>query len=403
MRRTIFCFGLALAAQASAGDGDDLLWFGHARIDLAHADADSRLDAGERRLHAGIEAQLAALWEPGIDWRLFAQAVLRSDWRDAGNTAGLVEAHLDRDFYLRNDQRLRVRVGQFFLPTSREAVDAMWQSPYTPTLSALNSWIAEEFRPIGVDLSWHSRADAERSFEAALTAFGGNDSAGTLLAWRGFAWHDRIGVFGEVLPLPALPSLVDGAEFGHQRNDGTRPFGSDLDGRVGWSLRASYGPPERLRGFASAVDTRGDRGLHRGEYAWRTRFALLGLEWQPAPRWSIAGEWLRGDSGMGFAPGPRVQIDFRAAYLLASFAPDERWRFSARVEGFAIDDRDGVVEDNDDRGHALTLAALRQFGEHWRAAVELIRAEGRHAAAPLLGEAIDDGGTQWRMELRRSF
>lgn len=152
-----------------------------------------------------------------------------------------------------------------------------------------------------------------------------------LLARRGFAQHDRLSVLGEVLPLPALDSLSDDGAFGHQRDDGTKPFGPDLDGRTGYAWRARYGDPHRFRVLATVSDNRGDRGLHRGEYAWRTRYALLG-EWQPGEHWTLAGEWIDGDSGMGLRTGPHVDPDFSAAYLLASWAPADDWRWSARIE-----------------------------------------------------------------------
>ena len=40
-----------------------------------------------------------------------------------------------------------------FLPTSRENVDPLWQSPYTLTLSSLNTWIGEEVRLAGLDVA----------------------------------------------------------------------------------------------------------------------------------------------------------------------------------------------------------------------------------------------------------
>lgn len=359
------------------------------------------LAADEARLD--LEAQFALLWEPGLEWRWFAQALVRGESAGEGAHAGLVEAYGEHAFFLDNDQVLRVRAGQFFLPTSREAIDPLWQSHDTLGLSALNSWIAEEIRPIGVDVSWHSPADSAREWEWAATAFGGNDSSGALLAWRGFAQHDRLSVLGEILPLPALPTLADGGAFADQRDAGSRPFGRDLDGRPGYALRTRFGEPQSFRLLATWFDNRGDRGLYRGEYAWRTRFALLGGEWSPDARWRFAGEWLHGDSGMGFAPEPRVDIDFDAAYVLASLTPNDQWRISTRIESFTIMDRDGVAENNDDRGHAYSLSVLRELGSSWRLGMEWLYSDSRHAAAALLGRDEETGGHFWRIEVRRAF
>lgn len=384
--------------------------FGFVRAGILRGeDTPSWVDGGlgrylaDDRTRLDVEAQWAVVWEPSVEWRWFAQALVRGASAGSGAHAGLVEAYGERTFFLHNDQRLRFRVGQFFLPSSREAVDPLWQSRYTLGLSALNSWVAEEVRPIGVDASWRNPADAEREWEWAATVFGGNDSSGALLAWRGFAQHDRLSVLGEVLALPALPTLAEGAEFADQRDDGSRPFGPDLDGRPGYALRARFGDPRTFRLLASGFDNRGDRALHRGEYAWRTRFAVIGGEWSPDERWSVAGEWMRGRSGMGFAPGPRVDIDFEAAYVLGSFAPDDQWRYTARIESFTIHDRDGVAENNDDRGHAFSMSVLRSLNASWRLGLEWLHGDTRHAAASLLGRAEETGGDFWRIELRRNF
>ena len=60
-----------------------------------------------------------------------------------------VEAHLPA-----RGSRLKLRAGAFFLATSRENVDALWENAYAISSSALNSWFGEELRPIGLDASW---------------------------------------------------------------------------------------------------------------------------------------------------------------------------------------------------------------------------------------------------------
>jgi hypothetical protein len=70
-----------------------------------------------------------------------------------GKRSGLAEALLQYRPELRPDLALRVRGGLSFLPTSRENVDPLWQSPDTLTLSALTTWVGEELRPAGLDLA----------------------------------------------------------------------------------------------------------------------------------------------------------------------------------------------------------------------------------------------------------
>jgi hypothetical protein len=89
--------------------------------------------------------------------------------------------------------------------------------------------------------------------------------------------------------------------------------------------------------------------------------------------------------------------------VLASYAPDDDWRYSARVESFTIRDRDGVAENNDDRGQSVSLSLLRNVGANWRLGMEWLHGDSRHAAAALLGSTEDTGGDFWRIEVRRTF
>ncbi len=355
---------------------------------------------------ASLQAHLGVFWQPTLEWSLSAH--LRADDRGSGDgiqTIGLVEASVSRHFFLADDARISVRIGQLFLPSTQEAIDPLWQSRYTLSLSSLNSWVAEEIRPIGVDTSWHSGADAEFESEFGTMLFAGNDSAGSLLAWRGFALHDRLAVRNETVPLPALPSLQDPLQFGDQDNDGARPIGRDLDGRVGYALHGRWGRSEHWRLVGTWFDNRGDRRLHRGEYAWDTRFSIVGASWRPHPEWDLAAEWMQGSSGMGLRSGPVfVDIDFRSAYLIASWSPDPRWRLSLRGDRFRVIDRDRTIaEDNDDSGDAVTAAGFYAPSERWRFGIEFIRTGSRHAAAASLGLPDETAGDSLRVEARYSF
>ncbi len=353
-----------------------------------------------------LQAHLGLLWQHSLDWSVSAH--LRADNRGSGDgvqTVGLVEASVSRHFFLADDARLSLRLGQIFLPSTQEAIDPLWQSRYTLTLSSLNSWVAEEIRPIGLDLGWQSAPDSD--YESALGAmlFGGNDSAGSLLAWRGFSLHDRLAVRNETVPLPALPSLQDPAQFGDQNDDGTRPIGRDLDSRVGYALHGRWGRSEHWRLVGSWFDNRGDRRLHRGEYAWDTRFAILGGHWRPHSDWDLAAEWLRGSSGMGSRSGPIfVDIDFSSAYVLASWSASPYWRLSLRADHFSIVDRDhSAAENNDDRGNAVTLAGFYSPTPQWRLGLEFIHSDSEHAAAASIGLPTETAGDSLRIEARYSF
>jgi hypothetical protein len=345
-----------------------------------------RLDAGEKETGEGeLAGRLTG--EIGIDFhasenvRLHAHVLTRAEAPASGDRSGFVEAYLEWKKLTAHGE-LRTRGGAFFLPTSRENVEALWSSPYTSTFSAVNSWMAHEVRPIGVDAEWRIPVAETAEVRLAGTVFGGNDSMGSLLAWRGWSLSRRVSLLGEVLPLPPLASLRDPEMFGRQRSDGTRPLGNDLDGRAGYSARVRWQLPSRASVQLLHLDTRGDRALHDGEYAWATRFDHLAAEWNLSPRTTVAGEWLRGESGMGDRNAAFVQIDFESKYLLLSHTRG-RARYSVRGEDFEVRDRDhSAAENDDDDGQALTAAVRLQWNAHVATTLELLEVQGEHAAAP---------------------
>lgn len=379
--------------------------FGHlAASGSSTPDARSWRDGGVGRYlppDPRLSAHIGLEWQPSLEWDVRVHARLDSDDSFGAAPVGLIEAFAARRFYSESGAAWQIKAGQFFLPTSREAVDRLWQSPYNLSLSSLNSWIAEDFRPIGVDVSWRNAPESEFETEWAATVFGGNDTAGALLAWRGFASHDRLSAFGDVLRLPPLPTLSE--EFSEQRDDGSRPFGPDLDGRPGYAVRTRFGQRERWRFLASFVDNRGDRALYRGEYAWHTEFAQFGFEWWPADGWTLAAEHLTGQTDMGFSDSARVDVDFETTYALASWQWHSAWRSALRIERFRITDRDGVAENNDDRGHGVTVSLFWQPDDDWRLGLEWQHIESRHAASDLLGIDRETGGSVLRGEVRRYF
>ena len=240
-----------------------------------------------------------------------------------------------------------------------ENARTFWESPYSIHFSALNSWIGEEFRPIGLDAQYQYISDNNSQLSVAATLFGGNDSMGALLAYRGWSIGRHRSTLGDVLSLPNLDTLNDGGAFAGQRDDGTRPFGKDLDKRPGYALRTQYAQDD-LQVSLSWIDNRGDRKLHQGEYAWDTRFGIIGLAWLATESLEIVAEATQGESTMGDGPG--VDISFYATYVMASYL-NNNYRYSVRLEQFGADDRDAVDQENNDLGRSLTLAIMFQPDE----------------------------------------
>ncbi len=317
---------------------------------------------------------------------------------DLAKKAGLLDAYFDYGDLAQDN--FRIRTGLAFSGSSLENVEDFWQTPYALSLSALNSWIGEEFRPLGVTASRRFTQESGASFDFSTTIYGGNDTSAAILAWRGFAIHDRLSVFGEALPILALPSLHTG--FALQRDDGSQPFGGDLDGRPGFALRARQNFLGGGRISAYFTDNRGDRELHNDEYAWHTRFGILGFDQPFGDGWTLLGEWMRGRTDMGFGPGPNVSFDFDAAYLATS-RNFGLWTITGRAEAFHINELDrSMAERNTQNGVGATFALIRNAAE-WRLGLEAQYFDISRPGNIEFGAPTQQGGAQLRLLARRYF
>ena len=328
------------------------------------------LERGDGRMDAsggtgsGI-AQVGGDWAPSDHFAVHAQLLGRMEpSRESASHAGVVEAYVEA-----SGGGWQIRAGQFFLPTSRENIAPLWTSPYTLSLSAFNSWIAQEFRPIGVDLQWKGE-----HLTLAGTAFRGNDTSGTLLGWRGWTIGNRVSVLGETLPLPPLPP------FPSQKN-GTEAFGRDLDGRTGFAERIRWSVPSRALIQFAHSDNRGDRELYHGQYSWRTRFDVLSVEGGSADGTKFVAEFAKGDTGMGFPPAAFVQADISSGYFLVSQKVGTA-RISGRYDVFSMIDRDHSIGGNTtEHGRAWVLAWLIDLSPHVRAGAEFAQVTGHRNAS----------------------
>lgn len=365
----------------------------------------SWITGGFGRLGVGADGvddsayRATAVGQFGADWRptswltAHAQILGRAEPSGSrGKRAGVVEAFVD----LHGDS-WRVRAGQFFLGTSRENTDPLWTSHYAQTFSALNTWIGEEVRPVGVDVQWSP------SFYGSIgaTAFRNNDTMGALLAWRGWAVGNRLSVYDEVLPLPPLTTLR--TRFSDQRSDGTVPFERDLDGRTGFAVRGRVQLPERASLQIAHIDNEGDRREYRGEYAWRTRFDVISAEAGTSSPLTVLAEYGWGKTGMGVSP-VLVDADFNAGYLLASYKQGPN-RYSFRFDRFATNDRDRspLVETNTEHGRAWAITYLRELSPHLRMSAEFLQITGDRIAAQESGFDPNLDARSVTLELRYGF
>src|SRR5262249_17494391 len=83
-------------------------------------------------------------------------ATVIADYQDdASSGLDVTEAYMDWRPIPKSANQQQVRFGAFYPPFSLENVDLGWQSPFTYSYSAINTWLGEEIRPVGVEWSLH--------------------------------------------------------------------------------------------------------------------------------------------------------------------------------------------------------------------------------------------------------
>jgi hypothetical protein len=358
----------------------------------------------------GTEAGLRGRAQLGLDFkfsetfRLHLQGTLQGDPSSSrGAKGGLVEAFLQYQPELTPRTTLRFRGGAFFPPTSLENTDRLWQSPYTITDSALNTWIGEEVRLTGLDAELEQKVGRDDRLDVAGAVFGVNDTAGTLVAWRGWDFGDRLTTLGEVLPLPPLSSFAPGGAFADQRPDGTLPT-DELDKRLGWQARVRWSRPRVALVQGAWTDNGGDRGFYSGQYSWHTRFGQVGVQLHLGANLILVAEGAFGNTGMGpdEPGGPHVDVRFRVGYALVSWAKKEV-RLSLRVDGFHNDDLDGTAEPDGEKGWSFTAAGFWRARSFLRLGLEYIDVRAPRPAARFSGADPDTDARRGQAEVRILF
>ena len=304
--------------------------------------------------------KLSAQFQLGLDWRPFAGfgAHLHVLARNEGDNShrgqfGIVEAYAEKDLNLRND-RIRILGGAFFLPTSRENIDSLWETPYTLTPSALNTWLGEEFRPIGIDASYRHRTAKAGTFTGGATAFTGNDTFGELLIGRGWAMQDRWGLLGEHI---------------FARTNSYTSLSAENDDRLGWSARAKWNNDHGAIQL-TRIDNRSDALRHGELVDWATRFNIVGGDytWRD---WTAAGEYGWGTTAIVTARG-RFSSEIAAGYVLVSRRVLKKIRVSVRADEYKV---------RDTSENAYTAALLWEAHPKLRAGLEGITAAGQKRIA----------------------
>jgi hypothetical protein len=320
------------------------------------------------------------------------------------NVLGLQEAWIGWNPVPQSAWRTRVKVGAFFPTTSLEvAYDSIdWSATRTISAAAINSWIGEEIRIAGVELTQQWRGamiESPHTFTARLGIFGMNDPAGTQIAWRGWNVGGRNTDLLQTLRLPDLPVYRPGGPLQSQARN-VQLF-REIDERPGVYVALGYGYDEWLEGAALHYDNRGDPlRLQHGQYSWHTRFDHLSLRAQPAADWELLAQWLRGNTLMG--PNA-VNVDFSSWYLLLSHQLGPGLA-TIRHDQFRSVDHDTLPTDaNGESGHAWTFAYNLPLANSFTLVAELLSVDSQRTARATIGASAHKAERSLTMQLRRSF
>lgn len=335
-----------------------------------------------------------------------------ADVVDGGSAgAGITEAYLRWRKLPHSPLRHELRAGAFYPPLSLENSAIAWTDPYTVSFSAINTWIAEELRSIGAE--WRMirplgpRA-ANREFRFVAAGYYGNDPAGALLSWRGFALHSRQTRLGDAIRLPAVPQIQPGAMFGKQA-PGTEPI-VEVDRAPGFYVATEWQPGPRIELRVLHYDNHADpTAIDRGQYGWTTRFDHLGMAVDLPARLGLIVQALDGTTAMGPVIGTAHAVDngYSSAFaLLTRQKGPHRW--SLRIDRFRIRDYDSTpLDDNSEHGRAWTAAWRYESERAWSVDLEWQRLSVSRPAFAYLGDPehvdvnIVRAGLRYRIDSRR--
>jgi hypothetical protein len=380
--------------RAAAADGEPSFrdgGFGKARYGAG----------GTSAFHGDLQVALAALeWTPHLTWSLSAVVdVLAQPGQE--RTLDLGQAYLAYKPLPRAGVRFTARAGYFYPPVSQEHEGRAWTPVNTITPSAIDSWIGEEGKVVGVEASV-SRKLGGQTLGLTAGLFGWDDTSGTLLTFRGWSLSDVQAQARGSFPLPPFAT-----QFFARIQDGETYSTVNIDGRVGWYGRLDWRPSPRLGLNAVYWDNRGDMTSRTPDHqwAWATDFWTLGARWDADENTWLLAQAMTGRTVMGRSTlsGRFTDVRFRSAYLLLGrkLGVDA---VTARAEGFDVFDYSALsLGDTNEHGWAATGAWRHPLNRLLDLRVEALRIDSDRPARAVIGEAPNQRQTVLQSSLRLSF
>jgi len=393
-----------VTAQESLFSANDFAGLIDVRAFASETDQPSWIDGGYGRGRFASAAG-ATLGEAVLVWRprlsdMFSAHVNLDYQPQTGDAPKVVEAYVTARTPAGCEIQGSARIGSFFPSISLEHDDLFWTTTDTITPSAINSWTTEEVLLTGMEATVRRRTPVG-TFAMTGAIFGANDTAGALLAFRGWALHDvKAGLFA-TLP---LPTPAPGRSLSLPLQSAvTRPT-AEVDGRAGYFGKLEW-RGTRTSVALSHYDNAGNRtGLQDGQYAWETRFTQLAVRFQAPGAIEVTGQALAGRTRMGPSlPQVLYDADFSSAYLMAGRAVGPG-RLTVRTETFRIRDnsfRD--IDDQDEDGWAVTAAWIQDLRPGVQLRAELQTIDSRRPGLAALGLEPDQSDVTGQTAIRFGF
>jgi hypothetical protein len=404
-------FSLMTLSQARADeDFPDLQLQGLLDFRYIHADGEKNwFDGGLGKFRYGngqssnlVNLDQAALEiHSRLDWSWSSRLTVKYADRQE-NPVDLTEALLIFRPVSTSQWRFNGKLGAFFPPVSLENSGVAWTSPYTLSSSAINSWVGEELKVFGGEAQMIYQRENGDKFGLMAAGFGNNDTAGVLLAWRGWSLDDYTATLNDQYQISNAGNLHT---LFPKQAEYTKPF-SEVDGRPGYYAGFSVERPELGKFRAMYYDNRGKpSAVVDGQYAWHTRFASLGLKIDLPWELELIGQGMFGRTQMGNQIGGLFAVDtqFWSHSLLLSKHMGPH-RLSFRYDGFGTSENDYFPQDpNIESGHAFTFNYNITLEEHHQLNFELNHIASDRAARSYVNQLNLQNQTLWQVAYRLFF
>lgn len=345
-------------------------------------------------------AEATLIWHPRLSENVGATVHLQYE-PGQDNVVDVIESYLSFRTSPGSSLRASGKVGVFYPQISLEHDEFGWTTNHSITPSAINTWIGEEIKVAGVEGTVrHALGPGDLSFTAS--AFGADDTAGTLIAFRGWSLHDQEAtVFGS-FPIPDNAPMRKA--LWSWQDDFSKSM-LELDNRVGFYGQLRYDGADGFSLSAFHYDNSGNRLAVDGkQWGWETRFTNFGASLSPAPGATILAQYLTGETKSGwYMPAVVIDVEFSSYYLLGAVELGA-YELTGRYDNFQVDDQSFVAWDNEnENGSAVTLALGRQLTQNIMGRLELMHIDSDRPQRTDAGLPAEDKQTVFQTSLKYDF